>query len=148
MHFARFALLVLSALAVCTAFVVPSVADENRAYWSLSGKKRLPDCTASSVQSAVAGSVARAKKDYYGGRTILGINEIREVAYHVNGVSPLARRYCTGEASLSDGSLQHLHYLIEENAGFVGVSWNVETCLAPLDKWHVYGAHCSTARPH
>lgn len=148
MHIARSARLILSTLAVCTAFAMPSVAEENRAYLSLSGKNRVPDCTARSVQSAAAGSIARANKDYYGGRTIVGINEVREVAYHVNGISPLARRYCTGEASMSDGSQQHLHYLIEENAGFVGVSWNVEACLAPLDKWRVYGSHCSTARPH
>ncbi|MET1411909.1 cytoplasmic protein [Roseibium sp. HPY-6] len=148
MNTARFVRLILSALAICTFFTVPSGAEENRAYLSLSGKNRLPDCTANSVQKAVRKSVARAYADYYGGRKIVGIQEISELAFHVNGVSPLARRYCTGEASMSDGSQQHLHYLIEENAGFVGISWNVETCLSPLDKWRVYGSHCSTARPH
>lgn len=82
-----------------------------------------------------------------GGRTITGITKIHEVSYRVNGVSPLARRYCRGTASLSDGSIRSVHYLVEENAGFVGVSWNVEACLAPLDKWRVYGAYCSTTRP-
>jgi len=148
-HFARSARLILSALAVCTAFATPAAAEEFRPYFSFgSGENRLPDCTASSVQSAVAGSVARAYNDYYGGRTITNIYEIRELAYRANDVSPIARRYCTGTASLSDGSQQHLHYLIEENASFVGISWNVEACLSPLDKWRVYGAHCSTARPH
>ncbi|WP_297580345.1 cytoplasmic protein [Roseibium sp.] len=148
MLFARSARLILSALTVCASLAAPATAEENRAYFSFGGDKRLPDCTAASVQSAVAGSVARARNDYYGGRTILGIEEIREVAYRVNGVSPLARRYCSGKANLSDGSYQSVHYLVEEHAGFVGISWNVEACLAPLDKWRVYGAHCSTARPH
>nr|WP_155189414.1 cytoplasmic protein [Roseibium denhamense] len=129
------------------AVVTGSHADEHKAYFSFNGDPRVPECAAASVQSAVAGSVARAKKDYYGGRTILGIDQIREVSYQVNGVSPLARRYCRGKASLSDGSFQSVHYLVEEHAGFLGVSWNVEACLAPLDKWRVYGAHCSTARP-
>jgi hypothetical protein len=145
---ARSARLCLAALTVCAGFATPAAADEFRAYFSFGGEKRLPECTAASVQSAVTGSVARARQDYYGGRTIMGINEIREVAYRVNGISPLARRYCRGKASLSDGSYQSVHYLVEEHAGFVGVSWNVEACLAPLDKWHVYGAYCSTARPH
>ncbi|WP_422037399.1 cytoplasmic protein [Roseibium sp.] len=147
MHIARFARLILSSLAVCAFLTVPSVAEENRAYLSLSGKNRLPECTANSVQKAVRRSVARAYADYYEGRKIVGIEEITEIAFKVNEVSPLARRHCTGTANMSDGSHQHLHYLIEEHAGFVGVSWNVETCLSELDKWRVYGSHCRTTKP-
>jgi hypothetical protein len=145
---ARSVRLILSALTLGASVAAPAMADDNRVYFSFSGEKRLPDCTAASVQSAVAGSVARARKDYYGGRTILNIDGIREVGYRANGVSPVARRYCNGKASLSDGSVQSVHYMVEEHAGFVGVSWNVEACLAPLDQWRVYGAYCSTARPH
>ncbi|MHA7777068.1 cytoplasmic protein [Roseibium sp. M-1] len=149
MNIARSVRLTFSALALCASVAAPAMADDNRVYFSFSsGEKRLPDCTAASVQSAVAGSVARARKDYYGGRTILNIDRISEVSYRVNGVSPVARRYCKGTASLSDGTIQSVHYLVEEHAGFVGVSWNVEACLAPLDKWRVYGAYCSTTRPH
>jgi len=147
-NIARSVRLTFSVLAVCAGVAAPATADETRVYFSFSGEKRLPDCTAASVQSAVAGSVARARKDYYDGRTILNIDGIIEVGYRVNGVSPLARRFCTGKASLSDGSIQAVHYMVEEHAGFVGVSWNVEACLAPLDKWRVYGAYCSTIRPH
>lgn len=148
MRIARFARLSLSALTVFASLAVPAVADEHRVYFSFSGENRLPDCSASSVKSAVAGSIARANRDYYGGRTILSVDEINEVSYRQNGISPVARRFCRGKASLSDGSLQSVHYMVEEHAGFVGVSWNVEACLSPLDKWHVYGAHCSTVRPH
>ena len=145
MRFARSARF-LAALAISASATAPALADDFRAYWSFGGDKRLPECAASSVQSAVAGSVASARKEYIG-RTILGIDEISEVAYRVNGISPLARRYCRGKASLSDGTYQSVHYLVEEHAGFVGISWNVEACLAPLDKWRVYGAYCSTTRP-
>jgi hypothetical protein len=135
------------ALAMAAAFYASGAAAENRAYFSFHKDPRLPECSAASVQSAVAGTLARAQVDYAGGRTITGITKIRETRYQVNGVSPLARRYCRGTASLSDGSVRAVHYLVEENAGFVGVSWNVEACLAPLDKWRVYGAYCSTTRP-
>ncbi|MCX2721664.1 cytoplasmic protein [Roseibium salinum] len=148
MHLARSASLFLSALILSAALSAPASARDDRVYFSFAGENRLPECTAASVQSAVAGSVARARKDYYGGRTILGIDQVQEVGYQINGISPVARRYCRGKASLSDGSYQSVHYLVEEHAGFVGVSWNVEACLAPLDKWRVYGAHCSTTRPH
>ena len=73
MHIARFARLILSTLAVCAFLASPSVAEENRAYLSLSGKNRLPECTANSVQKAVRRSVARAYADYYEGRKIVGI---------------------------------------------------------------------------
>lgn len=147
MHIARSARLILSTLAVCAAFSLPAAAQEFRTNYSFGGEKRLPDCTASSVQRAVRGTVRRAKNDYFGGKKIVEIDEIQEVAYRVNGVSPLARRYCSGKAGLSDGTFQVVHYLVEEHAGFVGVRWNVEACLAPLDKWRVYGAYCSTVRP-
>ena len=138
---------------VGTAIVLTSIlgtgaaATENKAYFSYPSDPRLPDCSAAAVHSAVAGTLARAKADYADGRTITRIDRVREVAYRVNGISPLARRYCRGTASLSDGSVKTVHYLLEENAGFVGVSWNVEACLSPLDKWRVYGAYCSTTRP-
>ena len=146
MRFARFASLTLSALLVTAGFAAPAAAGDDRVYFSFSGEKRLPDCA--SVTGAVKSSIARANKDYYGGLRITDVNEITEVGYRDNGVSPVARRYCRGEASLSDGSFQSVHYMVEEHAGFVGVSWNVEACLSPRDKWRVYGAHCSTVRPH
>lgn len=136
----------LCLIAAAALYAGPAAA-ENRAYFSLNTDPRLPECTAASVQSAVAGTLARAQLDYSGGRTITGITHIRETGYKVNGISPLARRYCRGKASLSDGSTRSVHYMVEEHAGFVGVSWNVEACIAPLDKWHIYGAYCSTTRP-
>ena len=148
MHIACSARLLLSSMIVCASFAAPAVAEEHRAYFSFGGENRLPECSAASVQSAVAGSIASARRDYYEGRTILGIDGIQEVNYRVNDISPLARRYCHGTASLSDGSYQAVYYMVEEHAGFVGIGWNVEACLAPLDKWRVYGAYCSTVRPH
>ncbi|TYC55874.1 cytoplasmic protein [Rhodobacterales bacterium] len=138
--------MILSALSVCATLTVPALAADYRED-VLRSDPHLPECTAASVQSAVAGTVARAHRDYYNGRTILGIDQIQELRYEIYGVSTLARRYCRGTASLSDGTIQSVHYMVEEHAGFVGVSWNVEACLAPLDKWRVYGAHCSTVSP-
>lgn len=136
-----------ASLVLVSALCGSVAASENRAYFSFGSDPRVPECSAASVQSAVAGTLARAIPSYAGGRTITRIDDVREVAYQVNDVSPLARRYCRGKASLSDGSLKTVHYMVEEHAGFVGVSWNVEACLSPLDKWRVYGAHCSTTRP-
>ncbi|WP_417686418.1 cytoplasmic protein [Roseibium sp.] len=132
--------------AVLASLTVSAMA-ENRVYFSHNRDPRLPECTSESVQSAVAGTLARAQISYADGRTITAIDRITEVAYRENGISPLARRYCRGTATLTDGTSRTVHYRLEEHAGFVGVRWNVEACLSPLDKWHVYGAYCSTVRP-
>lgn len=145
-HF-RSACLTLSALLISVLIAAPAVAEDHRVYFSFGGEKRLPECAASSAQGAARNSIARARQDYYGGLKIVEIDSVQEVAFQVNGVSPVARRYCRGQANLSDGTYQTVHYLIEEHGGFLGLGWNVEACLAPLDKWHVYGASCSTARP-
>lgn len=141
-----FIALTAAVVAVLPAALAPAAA-ETRAYLSLNKDPRLPDCTASSVQSAVTRTLSRAKADYAGGVRIKDMIQIRETAYRENGVSPLARRFCSAKASLSDGTTRTVHYKVEEHAGFVGVSWNVEACIWPLDKWHVYGAHCQTVRP-
>lgn len=137
--------------ALCASALVLGIsgaaATEHRAYFSHNKDPRLPECTENSVQSAVAGTVARAHHDYYGGRTITGIDQIAEVAYRENGVSVLARRYCEGVATLTDGSSHVIYYKLVEHAGFVGVRWNVEACMARLDKYRVYDGRCRTTRP-
>nr|WP_246476159.1 cytoplasmic protein [Roseibium litorale] len=116
-------------------------------YYGPAQSSRLPACEAASVQAAVGGSLAR--EAHYSGtlHTVMGLENIRELANHTNGISPLERRYCTGLARLTDGSQHTVYYKLVEHAGFVGLSWNVEACFAPFDKWRVYGASCSTVRP-
>nr|WP_155197549.1 cytoplasmic protein [Roseibium hamelinense] len=135
-------------LALIAAVIsLPATGAENKAYFSFNRDPRLPECQAASVTAAVAGTVARAETSYTGGRTITAIDAVREVGYRVNDISPLARRFCRGTASLTDGTQHTVHFKLVEHAGFVGVGWNVEACLSPLDKWRVYGAYCSTTRP-
>ncbi|ADZ69652.1 hypothetical protein [Polymorphum gilvum] len=135
------------ALAVLAASLAgPALATE-RVYFSWNTEPRLPACDEGSVRSAVAGTFARADADYYGGRMIVTLDRVAEVSPRPGGVSPLARRYCEGRATLTDGSVRRVYYKLVEHAGFVGLSWNVEACLAGLDKWYVHDARCRTVRP-
>lgn len=122
-------------------------ANNSRLYFTFPGEPRLPECSSALVRGAVARTVSRAKRSYNDGRRILGLNEITEADFDVNRISPLARRFCQGQATLSDGRTMPVYYMIEKNAGLLGFLWNVEACLEPLDKWRVYGASCSTVRP-
>lgn len=125
----------------------PVAASEDRVYFSWSAEPRIPECLDNSVQSAVSARVARAYSGYYDGRVIVGIDRVVETGYELGTPSPLARRYCEGRATLSDGTEAAVFYKVVEHAGFVGIRWNVEACLLGLDRWHVYDGSCRTTRP-
>ncbi|WP_209011015.1 hypothetical protein [Labrenzia sp. PHM005] len=142
MTFFRIAQTALAALAFSGIMTVAASAGEHRVYFSTSGSTQLPGCSATSVQNAVQKTVTRAIPSYYGGVRILDLYKIRDTTFRTNVVSPVARRYCSGTAKLSDGSRVRVKYLLEAHAGLFGLGWNVETCLTGRDKWYVYGGSC------
>lgn len=60
--------------------------------------------------------------------------------------SPIARRYCVGNARMSDGTHRTVYYLIEDQGGFAGRNWDVEFCVMGLDPWRVYDGYCRAVR--
>jgi hypothetical protein len=118
-----------------------------RPYFSFNGEPRVPACTEASVQNAVAGRVARADPDYGRGLTITAMHRVVETAYKVDDPSPYARRFCEARAEMSDGRTRRVYYAISEHAGFVGIGWGLEACVAGVDPWRVYDARCRTTRP-
>lgn len=138
--------IVATLMATALGLALPVQAQE-QVYFSSSAEPRLPACDSPAVQSAVAGRIASADALYYAGRTITVIDRIAEGAYKANGISPLARRFCTGIATLSDGSRHTVHYALVEHSSFIGVSWGVDACLNGLDRWYVHDASCRTVRP-
>ncbi|NRG17679.1 hypothetical protein HPQ64_08260 [Rhizobiales bacterium] len=77
----------------------------------------------------------------------MNLDRVVETGYQIGNPSPLARRYCEGHATLSDGNIHRVYYKVVEHQGFVGIRWNVEACLAGLDRWRVYDGNCRTVRP-
>jgi hypothetical protein len=134
-------------------------------------EKRVPPCDDKAVQAKLAKSIASADPRYYG-VTVKTLHRIEQSALVDNRDSPLARRYCTARldlvplpANLPQGKSppkntlfgdvkaptepheRFAYYMVEEKAGFVGVSFNVEVCIAGLDRWRVYDGVCRTVRP-
>lgn len=139
------------ALVVSLAAALPASAGggdaADRPYFSFGGEPRVPACADASVTSAVSGRVARADPVYGRGLTITALDRIVETRYAVGRPSPYARRNCEARAEMSDGRTRRVYYEIMEHAGFVGVSWKVEACVAGIDPWRVYDARCRTVRP-
>lgn len=114
--------------------------------------RRVPTCHDAAVEKAVGDHIADAIPSYYDGLKVQAIEEIRQSALGVEPGSVLARRYCVARLTLSAQPKEPpihdvAYFMVEEKAGFVGLSWNVEVCMAGRDKWHVYDGACRTVRP-
>ena len=51
---------------------------------------------------------------------------------------PIPRRFCSGNALVSDGRWRPVHYSIIEDGGTIGASWGVEWCVVGLDRNWAY----------
>lgn len=149
---ARSGLLVASLLAAALA-VAPAmaadIAEPAPPEAPAASVRGVPACDAPAVQSAVARTIGRAIPSYFDGARVTGAHDIVETALvddTANPLSPMVRRYCAAQLDLSTGITNPAYYMIQQNGGFVGVSWNVQTCLVDKDHWYVYGADCSTVR--
>ncbi|MDR3496528.1 MAG: hypothetical protein P4L82_18160 [Ancalomicrobiaceae bacterium] len=80
------------------------------------------------------------------GLAIATVDRIHQAYEGQNDPSPVYRRYCEARAELNDGKHTALYYLVEQDAGFVGVTWNVEYCMIGLEPWRVHDGRCHTVR--
>src|SRR5215475_9056435 len=69
---------------------------------------------------------------------ITGFAGIHETAFRPWQSDNLPRRYCTGEAMLSDGKVRKVHFSILEDGGFAGFGQRVEGCVVYLDRNWAY----------
>lgn len=108
----------------------------------------LPSCDAPGVLGQVKSQLKRAEFFYRDTATFAGLEQPYELSSHAQSSSPLMRRYCSVRVYSDYSQPRTAYYMVEEDAGFLGLSWNVEACLPGLDDWHVYGRHCQTVRPN
>ena len=66
--------------------------------------------------------------------TITAYGQIHEIAFRPWQSDNIPRRYCSGDAMLSDGQLRRVHYSIIEDGGFAGFDQGVEWCVTGLDR--------------
>ncbi|MBO0343810.1 cytoplasmic protein [Roseibium limicola] len=128
-----------AALAACTAiaFAFPAAAHAD-----------LPACDTPSVMSKVEAQLARAERTYRDTNTLTVLESPYEMSMDDNNqASTLNRRYCSARIETTASRSRTVYYMVEENAGFLGLTWGVEACQPGMDDWRVYGRHCQTVRP-
>lgn len=107
----------------------------------------VPACDQSAVIETIRSKFGTADARVLHTGTALGpVDRIVQDYAGQNDPSPYARRYCVARATFSDGKQTTLYYLVEQDAGFAGVTWNVDFCLLGYDPWHVHDGRCHTVR--
>jgi hypothetical protein len=78
---------------------------------------------------------------------ITAYGQVRETAFRPWQSDNIPRRYCSAEATLSDGKMRTVHYSIIEDGGFASSGQGVEWCVTGLDRNWAYSPNCRSARP-
>lgn len=109
----------------------------------------LPECGEPAVLARISDRFAYQDAHItFTGLTIDHIDGVSQRALKVGGPGLIDRRYCGGQAWLSNGSATEVVFLIEgPKLGTFSIDWHVESCLAGHDPWHVYDARCRSIRP-
>lgn len=110
------------------------------------GDETVPACDAPSVVNAAV-RFARRAEDIYRVPDVVTFQPVRELHDTYFNPSPLVRRYCLASVELTNGTTTNAYYFVQEDAGFVGLSWKVYVCLEGYDRWRVYDGLCRVARP-
>jgi len=79
--------------------------------------------------------------------TIVGFENIREIAWEPWSSGTIPRRYCVASVLVSDGKWHQINYSIIEDGGMIGATYGVEWCVAGLDRDWAYNPGCRAARP-
>lgn len=136
------------AIAAATSFAAPAPAAAfEHLIHALVADESVPACTDPSILGNIRSKVDTADAGVLKAGLSLGaIDRITQTHSGQDDPSPYARRYCEARATLSNGRQTTLYYLLEQEAGFASVTWNVEFCLLGYEPWYVHDGRCHTVR--
>ena len=78
---------------------------------------------------------------------VTGFDRIHDKAYRPWAADTIPRRFCTATATVSDGVRRPVHYLIGEDFGIIGSTWDVEWCVVGVDRNWASNPACRMMRP-
>ena len=109
---------------------------------------KLPPCDSGWALSLIQYKFAQKEYRFWtSGLTIVNFGELRETADRPWNPDTIPRRFCSGQALLSDGVWRPLHYLIGEDLGAIGATWDVEWCVVGVDRNWANNPACRMMRP-
>jgi len=78
---------------------------------------------------------------------IVEIRNVQEIALRPWASGSIPRRFCRGDALVSDGIKRPVYYSIIEDGGLIGMTYGVEWCVVGLDRNWAYNPRCKEAKP-
>ena len=108
----------------------------------------LPACDDPAALAEITSRFATKESRFWNStREILRIDHVRETAFRPWDRDLIPRRFCAGQALISDNSLRPVYYWIGEDAGMIGASWGVQWCIVGYDRNWAYNPNCRMAQP-
>lgn len=147
----RLLTLVCSALLATSVLATSVFAHDGPGVHEPSGyldQRDLPTCDAGRVIDKIIEKAAYADaRQWHTGIVVERVDRARQ-RRHIGstGAGLRERRWCEARAHMSDGRTRQVYYLIESYAGFAGIRYGVESCIAGRDFWNVYGSNCRAIR--
>jgi hypothetical protein len=139
------ALSLVSGLGLCAAEARPLVPAEAR-YSPFPGL--VPACDNPAVFERIQSRfLARETEFWKSGLAIVGFDHAREIGFRSNGLDYIPRRYCVARALMNDTKVRAVTYSVDEDLGIIGFGFDVEWCVAGLDRLNAYAPGCKMARP-
>jgi hypothetical protein len=108
----------------------------------------LPTCADPSVFARIQSLFHDRETEFWkSGLEIVNLTNVREIGFRSDGLDYIPRRYCTARVFLNNQDTRPVTYTIVEDAGFIGLGYDVEWCVGGLDRLDAYGGACRDARP-
>jgi len=146
---ACFAMACLVAAPFCAAPIAAAarpIVPAERRYDSYAGV--LPTCTDPGVFERIRSLFHDRETEFWkSGLEIVNLDQVREIGFRTEGLDYIPRRYCRAQVYLNNQAVRPVSYSIVEDAGFAGFGYDVEWCVAGLDRNDAYGGYCRDARP-
>ena len=107
----------------------------------------LPACADPAVLSELTSWFNSRESTYWGPLQALSYDRIAQIGFRTWGDDFIPRRFCTARLMLNNGVFHRVDYSVRENLGLFGMTWNVNWCVAGLDRQRSYAPDCKMARP-
>ena len=109
---------------------------------------KLPPCDNSRALSIIQGRFAGKESRFWNSNLqIVNFDQVRETGYRSWASDTIPRRFCSARALLSDGVWRPVHYLIGEDFGMIGATWDVEWCVVGVDRNWANNPACRMMQP-
>jgi hypothetical protein len=147
-HLLSIGLLALVAIATSSIGAARAASWLEKGIW-LNGPRYdsdLPPCEAALYE--VTNRFAEKERKFWNSTLeITGFANVRQIALRPWESGNIPRRFCTAQASISDGKVRTVNFSLIEDGGYASIGAGVEFCVVGLDRNWAYNPACRMARP-